>query len=99
MFTVRISDVLKFDTHLERRNPLNVYADCRRPRNIEKFGGGNYPEPYERVTRKIQGDNKNKNKKREPSSGVLSSKSNNAPAVRGRFPKTPNFSANRNHIL
>ena len=38
-----------------------------------------------------------KHRRREPGSGVSSTKSNISRAMRGRIPKKPNFSATRNH--
>ena len=33
---VRNSNIAKFDSQLERRTSVNVYADCRQPRSSEK---------------------------------------------------------------
>ena len=44
-------------------------------------------------TRKQKGDKKMKHRKRDPGSGVSSSKSNISRAMRGRIPKIPNFLA------
>ena len=43
-----------------------------------------------------KGDKKMKHRKREPGSGVSSTKSNISRAMRGRVPKVPNFLAMRN---
>ena len=47
-------------------------------------------------TRKQKGHKKMKHRKRDPGSGVSSSKSNISRAMRGRVPKIPNFLAIRN---
>ena len=49
-----------------------------------------------KFTRKQKGDKKMKHRKREPGSGVSSSKSNISRAMQGRIPKVPNFLAMRN---
>ena len=47
------------------------------------------------ITRKQKGEKKMKHRKRDPGSGVSSSKSNISRAMRGRIPKVPNFLAIR----
>ena len=49
-----------------------------------------------KFTRKQKGDKKMKHRKREPGSGVSSTKSNISRAMRGRVPKVPIFLAMRN---
>ena len=93
--TVRNSDIAKFGTQLERQIPLKVYADRRGPRSGEKIVEELIHSHIKEFTRKQKGDKKMKHRKREPGSGVSSTKSNISRAMRGRIPKTPNFLAMR----
>ena len=93
---VRNSDIAKFGIQLERQTPLKAYADSRGPRSGEKSVEKLIQSHVKQYTRKQKGDKKMKNRKREPGSGVSSSKSNISRAMRGRIPKIPNFLANRN---
>ena len=92
MITGRNNDIAKFGNHPERQIPLNVYADRREPRTsnrpVEKKIHGHVKE----FTRKFKGDKKN-HKKREPGSGLSSSHSKKARAMRRRVPKFSNFAA------
>ena len=94
--TVRNSDMAKFGTKLERQTPLKAYADRRGPRSGEKIVEELIRSHIKEFTRKQKGDKKMKHRKREPGSGVSSSKSNISRAMRGRIPKVPNFLAMRN---
>ena len=94
--TVRNSDIAKFGTQLERQTPLKVYADRRAPRSGEKVVEELIHSHIKEFTQKQKGDKKMKHRKREPSSGVSSQRSNISRAMRGRIPKLPNFSAIRN---
>ena len=93
--TVRNSDIAKFGTQLQRQTPLKSCADRRGPRSGEKVEELIHRNIKE-FTRKQKGDKKMKHRKREPGSGVSSSKSNISRAMRGRIPKIPNFLAMRN---
>ena len=94
--TVRNSDIAKFGTQLERQTPLKAYADCRGPRSGEKTVEELIHFHIKEFNRKQKGDNKMKHRRREPGSGVSSTKSNISRAMRRRIPKKPNFSAMRN---
>ena len=93
---MRNSDIAKFGTQLERQTPLKAYADRRGPRSGEKIVEELIHSHIKEFTRKQKGDKKMKHRKREPGSGVSSSKSNISRAMRGRIPKVPNFLAMRN---
>ena len=95
--TVRNSDIAKFVTQLERQTPLKAYANRRGPRSGEKTVEELIHSHIKKFTRKQKGDKKNR--RREPGSGVLSTKSNISRAMRGRIPKKPNFSAMRNQPI
>ena len=94
--TVRNCDVAKFGTQLERQTPLKAYADRRGPRSGEKLVEELIQNHIRDFTRKQKGYKKTKHRKRDPGSGVSSSKSNISRAMRGRIPKIPNFLAIRN---
>ena len=91
--TVRNSYIAKFSTQLERQTPLKAYADLRGPRSSEKSVEELIQSHVKEYTRKQKGD---KHRKRDPGSGVSSSKSNISSAMRGRIPKIPNSLAIRN---
>ena len=91
--TVRNSDIAKFGTQLERQTPLKAYADRRGPRSGQKIVEELMHSHIMEFTRKQKGDKKMKHRKREPGSGVSSTKSINSRAMRGGTPKLPNFSA------
>ena len=94
--TVRNSDIAKFGTQLERQTPLKAYADRTGPRSGEKIVEELIQSHIKKFTRKQKGDKKMKHRKREPGSGVSSTKSNIPRAMRGRVPKVPNFLGMRN---
>ena len=94
--TVRNSDIAKFDTQLARQTPLKAYEDRRGPRSGEKIVEELIHSHIKQFTCKQKGDKKKKHKKREPGSGVSSTKSNISRVMRGRIPKVPNFLAMRN---
>ena len=94
--SVRNSDIAKFGIQLNRQTPLKAYAERRGPRSGEKTVEELMHSHIKEFTRKQKGDKKMKHRKREPGSGVSSSKSNISRAMRGRIPKIPNFSAMRN---
>ena len=91
--TVRNSDIAKFGTQLEHQTPLKAYADRRGPQSGEKIVKELMQGHIKEFTRKQKGDKKMKHRKREPGSGVSSTKSNISRAMRGRVPKVPNFLA------
>ena len=93
--TVRNSGIAKFGNQLERQTPVKAYADRRGPRSGEKIVEELIHIHIKEFTRKQKGDKKMKHKKRDPGSGVSSSKSNISRAMRGRIPKIPNFPAIR----
>ena len=94
--TVRNSDIAKFGTQLERQTPLKAYADRTGPRSGEKLVEEFIQSHVKEFTRKQIGNKKMKDQKREPGSGVSSSKSSISRAMRRRIPKVPNFLAIRN---
>ena len=94
--TVRNSDIAKFGTLQERQTPLKVYADRRGPITGEKMAEERVQSHIKQFTLKIKGDKKMKHRKRDPASGVSSSKSNISRAMRGRIRTVPNFLALRN---
>ena len=94
--TARNSDIAKFGTQLEPQTPLKVYADRRGPRCGEKMVEKLIQSHIKEFTRKQKRDRKMKHHKRDPGSGVSSSKSNISRAMQGRIPKIPNFLAIRN---
>ena len=94
--TVRNSDIAKFGIQLERQTPLKAYADRRGPRSGEKIVEELIQNNIKEFNRKQKGHKKMKHRKREPGSGVSSTKSNISLAMRGRVPKVPNFLAMRN---
>ena len=96
IITVGNSDIAKFGTKLERQTPLKSYADRRGPRSGEKIVEELIHSHIKEFTRKQKGDKKMKRRKREPGSGVSSSKSNISRAMRGRISKVPNFTGKRN---
>ena len=85
--TVRNSDIAKFGTQLERQTPLKAYADRRGPISGEKTMEELIHSHIKEFTRKQKGDKKMKHRRREPGSGVSSTKSNISRAMRGRIPK------------
>ena len=93
---VRNSDIAKFGTQLERQTPLKAYGDRRGPRSGEKLAEELIQSHDKEFRRKQKGDKKMKHRKRDPGSGVSSSKSNISRAMRGRIPKIPNCLAIRN---
>ena len=93
--TVTNSDIAKFGTQLEQQTPLKPYADRRGPRSGEKLVEEMIHSHIKVFTRKQKGDKKMKHRKRDPGSGISSSKSNISRAMRGRIPKVPNFLAMR----
>ena len=94
--TVRNSDIAKFGTQLEQQTPLKAYADRRGPQSGEELVEELIQSHVKEFTRKQKGDKKMKHRKRDPGSGVSSSKSIISRAMRGRIPKIPNFLAIRN---
>ena len=94
--TVRNSDIAKFGTQMERQTRLKAYPDPRGPRSGEKLAEELIQSHVKEFTRKQKGDKKMKHRKRDPCSGVSSSKSNISRAMRGRVPKIPNFLAMQN---
>ena len=72
--TVRNSDIAKFGTQLERQTPLKAYADRRGPRSGKKIVEELIQSHIKEFTRKQKGDKKMKHRKREPGSGVSSTK-------------------------
>ena len=99
MVTVRNSVIAKFGTTQERQTPLKVYADKRGPRTFEKLVEEQIQSHIKHFTRKLKGEKKMKYRKRDPVSGVSSSRSNISRAMRGRIPKIPNFVAFRNQTV
>ena len=93
--TVRNSDIAKFGTQLERQTPLKAYADRRGSRPREKLPEELIQSHFKKFTRKQKGDKIMKHRKRDPGSGISSSKSSISRAMRGRIPKIPNFLAMR----
>ena len=94
--TVRDSDIATFGFSQERQTPLKVYADRRGQRTGEKLVEELMQSHIKKSTRKNKGDKKMKHRKRDPGSGVSSSKSNISRAMRGRMPKIIKFLAIRN---
>ena len=94
--TFRNSEIAKFGTQLERQTPLKAYADRRGPTSEEKLVEELIQSHVKEFTRKQKVDKKMKHRKRNPGSGVSSSKSNISRAIRGRVPNIPNFLAMRN---
>ena len=94
--TVRNSDIAKFGTQLERQTQLKAYADRRGPRSGEKLVEELIQSHVKKFTRKLKGDKKMTHRKRDPGSGVSSSKSNISRAMRGRIPKKLKFLTMRN---
>ena len=86
--TVRNSDIAKFWTLQDRQTQLKVYADRRGPRIGEKLLEEHIQSHIKRFTMKIKGDKKMKHRKRDPGSGVSSSKPNISCAIRERIPKS-----------
>ena len=81
---------------LERQTPLKAYADRSGPRSGEKLVEELIQSHVKEFTRKQKGDKKMKHRKRDPGSGVSSSKSNISRAMRGQTSKISNFLAIRN---
>ena len=96
VITVRNSDIAKFGTQLEWQIPLKPYAERRGPRSGKKLVEDLIQSHVKEFTRKQKGDKKMKHRKRDPGSGVSSSKSNTSSAMRGRVAKLPNFLAMQN---
>ena len=80
--TLRNSDTAKFGTLQERQIPLKVYLDRRGPRTSEKLIDEHIQSHKKQFTREIKGDKKLKHRRREPSSGVSSSRSDISRAIR-----------------
>ena len=91
VITVRNSDIAKFGTQLEKETPLKDYADRRGPRSSEKTVEELIHSHIKEFTRKQKGDKKMKHRRREPGSGVSSTKSNISRAIRGRIRKNQTF--------
>ena len=87
--TVRNSYIAKFCTTQERQTPLKVYADRRGPQTCEKLVEEQIQSHIKQFTRKLKGDKKMKHRKRDPGSGVSSSRSNISRFMQGRIPKMP----------
>ena len=68
-----------------------MYADHRGPRPGAKLVEEIIQSHIKEFTRKQKVDRKMKHRKRDPGSGVSSSKSNISRAMRGRISKIPNF--------
>ena len=94
--TLKKSDIAKFGTLQEKQTPVRVYADRQGPRRAEKMIDEQIQSHIKEFTRKLKGDKKIKNRRREPCNGDSSSRSNILRAMRGRIPKVPNFPALRN---
>ena len=90
--TVRNSEIGKFGTLQERQTPLKVYADRRGPRIGENLVEEHIQSHIKQFTQKIKGDKKMKHRRREPGSGVSSSRSNISRAMRGPSQKYQIFS-------
>ena len=85
--------------NLERRRrqtSLKVYTDRRGPRTCEKLVEEQIQLHTKQFLRKLKGDKKMKHRKRDPGSGVSSSRSNVSREMRGRIPQIPDFVALRN---
>ena len=87
--TVRNSDIAKFGTRDERKTKLMEYLNRRVPRIHEKSTEAKIFSHIKMSTRIQKGDRKMKHRKRETGSGVSSTKSNIARAMRVRMPKIP----------
>ena len=94
--TVRNSDIAKFGTAQERQTSLKVYTDRRGPRTCKKLVEEQIQLHTKQFTRKLKGDKQPKHRKRDPGSGVSSSRSNVSRAMRGRIPQIPDFVGLRN---
>ena len=93
---VRNSDMAKLGTLQAKQSPLKVYADRRGPRTCEKLVDEQIQSHAKNFTRKLKGDQKTKQRRRDPGSGLSSSQSYISRAMRGRIPKLPNFTLIRN---
>ena len=91
--TVGNSDVAKFGTAQERQTPLKVYADRRGTRTCEKLVDEQIQSHIKQFTRKLKGDKKMKHRKRDPGSGLSSSRSNISRAMRRCILQIPDFFA------
>ena len=92
--TVRISDIAKYKTPDERKTKLMEYVNRRGPRIHEKTTEAKMFSHIKESTLIQKGDRKMKHCKRETGSGVSSTKSNIARAMRVRMPKIPeNFAS------
>ena len=87
--TARNSDIAKFNTRDERKTKLMEYVNCRGPRIHEKTTEAKMFSHIKESTLIQKGDRKMKHRKRETGSGVSSTKSNIARAMRVRMPKIP----------
>ena len=87
--TVRNSDIAKFGTREERKTKMTDYINRRGPRTHEKTTEAKILSHIKECTRIQKGDRKMKHRKRETGSGVSSTKSNIARAMRVRMPKVP----------
>ena len=95
--TVRNSDFAKFGTAQKRQTPLRVYADRRGRRLCDKLVEEQFQSHIKQFTRELKGDKKTKHCKRDPGSGLSSSRSNISRAMQGRVSQIPDFVALRNH--
>ena len=87
--TVRNNNIAEFGTRNERKTKLMDYVNCRGPRVHEKSTEEKTNRHIKEFTRIQKGDRKMKPQKRNTGSGVSSSKSNTARAMRVRMPKVP----------
>ena len=94
--TVRNSDITHFGTVQERQTLLKVYADRWGPMTCDNFVEEQIQNHIKHFSRKLKRDKKMRHRKRDPGSGVSSSRSNTSRAMRGRIPKILNFLAIRN---
>ena len=78
---------------------MKAYVDRGGPRSGEKLVEEMIQSHIKEFTRKQKRDKKMKQRKRDPGSGISSSKSNISRAMRGRIPKLPSFLAMRNQQL
>ena len=87
MVVTELNDnIVKFEAQIERQTPLKLYSNSRGPRSSEQIVEKKIQSHVTEFTRKIRVKGKS-NKKHEPRSGVSSSKSNIARALRVQFPE------------
>ena len=94
--TVRNSDIAKFGAAQEWQTPLKVYADRRGPQTCKKLVEEQIQSHIKLFRLKLKGDKKMKHRKRDPGSGVSSSRCNKSRAMRGRILQIHDFVALRN---